>query len=410
MKTFDRPAEVFEDEEALREDWQPNELLERENELNTYHSALSPVIRGAPPKNIFLYGKTGVGKTVATNLLLKQLVSDAQRFDDLDVTSITLQCNSLNSSYQVATHLVNKIRPQNELISTTGYPQQTVFSFLWEELERIGGSILIVLDEIDNIGTDDDILYELPRARANGYLEDVKIGVIGISNDFEFRDNLSPKVKDTLCDEEIEFSPYNANELQTILEQRAKFAFQSNVLADDTIPLCAAFAAQDSGSARQAIRLLYKAGETALEHGDKNVNESHVREAEATLRRKQIERGMRNLTTHGHVVLAAVTAMEVHGDTPARTREIYPVYQQMAKAVNIDPLVERRIRDHLRELSLCSVLGLKEYNDGYREGSYFEYQLNTSVDTVVNVLSDIDRLKSIFDTGAFIFDSTANRR
>ncbi|WP_423746485.1 orc1/cdc6 family replication initiation protein [Haladaptatus sp. SPP-AMP-3] len=395
MKSFDRPAEIFENEEALRDEWQPNELLERENELDAYHSALSPVIRGAPPKNIFIYGKTGVGKTVATELLLEQLESDADRFDDLDVTSVTLQCNSLNSSYQVATHLVNELRPSERPISTTGYPQQTVFNFLWDELERIGGTVIIVLDEIDNIGTDDDILYELPRARANGYVENVKLGVVGISNDFEFRDNLSPKVKDTLCDDEIEFSPYNANELQTILDQRAQFAFQPDVLACDTIPLCAAFAAQDTGSARQAIRLLYKAGEVALECGDKRVNECHVREAEAILRRKQIERGMRNLTTHGHVVLSAVTIMEMQNDTPARTREIYPEYHRMAKAIDLNPLVERRIRDHLRELSLCSVLELKEHNDGYREGSYFEYQLNTSTNTVVNVLSEIDRLMPI---------------
>ncbi|RBI59437.1 cell division control protein Cdc6 [halophilic archaeon] len=395
MKTFDRPTEIFDEEEALRDDWKPDELLERKDELSSYHSALSPVIRGAPPKNIFIYGKTGVGKTVATDLLLTQLENDAERFDDLDVTSVTLRCNSLNSSYQVATHLVNELRPPNASISTTGYPQQTVFSLLWDELERIGGTVLIVLDEIDNIGVDDDILYELPRARANGYVEGVKPGVIGISNDFEFRDNLSPKVKDTLCDEEIEFPPYNANELHSILERRAEYAFQSDVLAADTIPLCAAFAAQDSGSARQAIRLLYKAGEIALEEEDQTVDEKHVREAETVLQRKQIERGIQNLTIHGQIVLSAVTSMQAKDNTPARTREIYLEYKQLAQKVDVDPLVERRARDHLRELSLCSILDLEERNGGYREGSYFEYQLNISIDAVVDVLSNTSRLDPI---------------
>ncbi|WP_394327992.1 hypothetical protein [Halogranum amylolyticum] len=32
----------------------------------------------------------------------------------------------------------------------------------------------------------------------------------------------------------------------------------------NVIPLCSAFAAQDEGSARQVVRLLYKAGELAL--------------------------------------------------------------------------------------------------------------------------------------------------
>jgi len=40
-------------------------------------------------------------------------------------------------------------------------------------------------------------------------------------------------------------------------------------------------AAQDKGSARQAIRYLYKAGELASNGGDEIVTEEHVREAEA---------------------------------------------------------------------------------------------------------------------------------
>lgn len=149
-------------------------------------------------------------------------------------------------------------------MSETGYQQKRIFNELYTDLEAIGGTILIVLDEIDTIGSDDDILYELPRARSN-YRLDVKLGVIGISNNFKFRDNLTPKVKDTLCEEEILFPPYDAPDLQNILRKRADSALYEGVLEDDVIPLCAAFAAQDSGSARQALRLFRKAAEIAEE-------------------------------------------------------------------------------------------------------------------------------------------------
>jgi len=62
-----------------------------------------------------------------------------------------------------------------------------VFNVLFDELDKVEGTVLIVLDEIDNIGDDDDLLYELPRAEANGYVDNVWPGVIGISNDFTFR-------------------------------------------------------------------------------------------------------------------------------------------------------------------------------------------------------------------------------
>jgi len=48
-----------------------------------------------------------------------------------------------------------------------------VFNVLFDELDKVGGTVLIVLDEIDNIGDDDDLLYELPRAEANGYVDNV---------------------------------------------------------------------------------------------------------------------------------------------------------------------------------------------------------------------------------------------
>lgn len=37
----------------------------------------------------------------------------------------------------------------------------------WEELDNIGGTILLVLDEIDNVEDPDDILYQISRARKN---------------------------------------------------------------------------------------------------------------------------------------------------------------------------------------------------------------------------------------------------
>ncbi|MDB2276722.1 hypothetical protein PM022_19805, partial [Halorubrum ezzemoulense] len=125
-------------------------------------------------------------------------------------------------------------------------PQQRVFDILYEELDQIGGTVLLVLDEIDHLGGDDEILYEIPRARSNGYISEAKPGVIGISNDFGFRDDLSPKVKDTLCEEEIHFSPYNAPELRAILEERVAGAMYDDAVDDAVIALCAAIAAQDT--------------------------------------------------------------------------------------------------------------------------------------------------------------------
>jgi len=390
MPLFDRDTTIFQDEDVLREDYQPDSIQERDEELDAYKTALQPVVNGAQPRNIFLYGKTGVGKTVATRYLLDHLQRDVAEYDDVDLSIVWLNCNNLTSSYQVAANLVNELRGPNEQISTTGYPQQTIFDMLYSELDSLGETVLIVLDEIDHIGDDDDLLYELPRARANGYLSQGKPGIIGISNDFSFRTGLSPKVKDTLCEEEIHFSPYVANELESILQQRAQNALHDNVLADGVLPLCAALAAQDTGSARQALDLLYKAGDLARSQDVEGVEEKHVRDAQRALERGRIKQGMVDLTQHGHLSLVAVLSLAFEEETPARVREIYPRYRSAADYVGTNPLVRRRMHDHLSDLAMQGILSRNTRNEGRAGGKYYVYDLDVAVDMVLDVIEDLE--------------------
>lgn len=210
-------------------------------------------------------------------------------------------------------------------------------------------------------------------------------------------DNLSPKVKDTLCDEEIHFSPYDANQLRSILYRRAKNAFHDDVLADDVIPLCAAFAAQDKGSARQAIRYLYKAGELAANTNDERVTETHVREAESMLERKSIEKGIRDLTIQDHLALVAVVSLEAVNETPARTREVYATYKDIAYSIDADTIAMRRVRDHLQDLDLAGIIQAQTKNSGIQGGSHYVWDLDADFELTVDVLREVERLSDAMD-------------
>jgi cell division control protein 6 len=391
-KSFTDQSSVFVDETVLYDTWTPEELPEREKELDALHDALAPVARGAAPHNTFVYGKTGQGKTVGVNFKLKGLAGFAEE-NGIDLSVVRYSCAKDSSSYQVASNLVDQLSGSKP----RGYDLKTVFDLLYDELQGLGGTVIIVLDEIDSIGTNDEILYELPRARANGHLEEMWVSVIGISNDFEFRDNLSPKVKDTLCDEEIHFSPYDANELRSILSRRADKAFHDGVLADDVIPLCGALAAQDKGSARQAIRYLYKAGELAANSADDKVTVNHVREAEEAIERKSIEKGIRDLTTQDHLALMAIVALETEGKAPARTREVYSRYKDIANKIDADTIAMRRVRDHLQDLDLAGVVNAVEQNQGLRGGYHYVFEVSADLGMTIDVLQENDRLGDAMD-------------
>jgi archaeal cell division control protein 6 len=395
MGMFERTTSVFDDAMVLDEEYQPDEIRERDEELEEYRQALQPIIDNRPLSNIFVYGKTGTGKTVATRYILDHLQEDAERYDDVELSIVWVGCENLSSSYQVAVALVNELRSPENQISTTGYSQQAVFDMLYNELDRVGGTVLIILDEIDNIGSDDDILYGLPRARANTYVEDAHPLVIGISNDFQFKENLSPKVRDTLCEEEILFPPYDANELNSILYPRADKAFYDEILDDDVVPLCSAFAAQDTGSARQALRLLYLAGKRSVDNSDTEVTEEHVRRAKEELDQSKVIEGMQKLTTQGHAVLLSLASHAAKDETPVRTRDLYARYNMITDQIDADAIVERRVRAHLSDLSMLGLVTVYERNEGLNAGRYHEYELSIPLNSVIDVLEEEPRFENV---------------
>jgi cell division control protein 6 len=397
MRRFERKQNIFRNKDALGESYQPDQIEERDEEIEEYMDALQPVIDGWEPNNIFLYGNTGVGKTAVTDYLLDRLQDDVAEYDDVDLSVISLNCKTLNSSYQVAVELVNELRPAGGEISSTGYPQQTVFKKLYEELEAIGGTILIVLDEVDSIGDRDELLYELPRARANNNLDSTKVGVIGISNDFKFREQLDPRVQDTLCERELQFPPYDAPELENILESRAEIAITEGAVEQGVLNFCAALAARDSGSARQALDLLRLAGEIAENREADLIERDHVEAARSRLEQERVEEGMRELTTHGRLALLAVISKAAKEETPCRTREIYEEYITLCDSSGTDSLAQRSVHNHLSDLRMLGILSAYENRSGSR-GNYYSYELDVPFTSAIEAMSDVLRLDSEIET------------
>ena len=386
--SFTPTGSIFKEREALLEEWTPDELVGRDEELAQYHAALQPVIEGETPSNIFIYGKSGVGKTAATRFLLQRLERDAEAIDGLNLHTIEINCDGLNTSYQTAVAIINELRDPANQISNTGYPQASVYEFMFNELDQLAGTVLIVLDEVDHI-KDDSLLYKLPRARSNGDITNAKLGVIGISNDLNFRKQLNSKVRSSLCEKEVSFSAYDAAELCEVLRQREAVAFEEDVLVDGVIELCAAFGAKDSGDARQALDLLLESGDIARETNADRVTETHVRQARERLQTDQIVEGINNYSRHGQLVLWALTILEEQGETPARTRKIRDPYEMLCEREGSDPISDRAVREYLAELETLGIISSTQINRGKSGGKYKQHELDQSVSSVRDGLEEL---------------------
>ncbi len=386
--SFSPDDSLYRDRDTLSEEYTPAEIVGRDDEISRYHTALQPVINDEDPNNIFLYGKTGVGKTAATRYLLEQLEADAETYD-VDLTTIELNCEGLTSSYQVAINLVNRLKPPGEQLSNTGHPMYEVLSQLWDLLDELGGTVLIVLDEVDNIGDDDTLLYQLPRARSNGNVESVRLGVIGISNDLAFRENLRAEVKSSLAEVNIRFPPYDAEDLRAVLSQRAGIAFYDNALAEEVVPLCAAYGAKDGGDARKALDLLRAAADLARADDADTVTREYVVDARQELEREEVMDGIADLADQHKLALYALATLQAAGETPARSREVYERYDELCKESRHDPRTPRRVRDFLGEIDGLGIISSQRNNDGLAGGQYRAHEIDHDVEMVLAAMSDL---------------------
>jgi len=383
---------LFADKTILSEEYQPDVIVEREDEIDAYRSALKDVLFGRNPSNVFIYGKTGVGKTAVTEYIMSALATEVEqrpKADDLHVHFHN--CND-DSVYRTVRSLIHSIRADDaERFPETGLATSHALETLYKEMNDCGGTFLFVLDEIDHLSNPDSLLYELPRARANGHLTAARVGVIGISNNYTFRSTLSPKVKDTLMEKEIGFSPYDADELRSILTKRAEKALVEGVCEESAIALCAAKAAKDMGSARQAIDLLREGGDIAEEAGSDTITDEHIEVAAERVQRGRVENKLRDQTVHGQLILEAVARLESNGQTSVRSKEIKEVYERIAIGWDYDPLTTlKSVQNHLADLTMLGFLERTEQNEGRAGGVHFQYELTLDPEIVLETRQSIE--------------------
>lgn len=383
---------IFADKEVLSESYQPETILERDEEIEEYRYALQDILFGREPENIMLYGKAGLGKTAVTTYMMNALSDEVKTRTEADDLFIhRINCNG-KTLFMVVRRLVNTLLPADAgPFPKRGLGTGDAFDELYQQLDRVGGTHLMVFDEIDHLDKVDTLLYELPRARSNDRITNARIGIIGISNNYTFRKSLSSKVKDTLMETEIAFSPYDASELQTILADRADRAFVDDGCDQSAIAMAAAISAQDMGNARQAIDLLRVGGEVAEREDDSCVTDEHIKDARELVQRGRLSNRIRDQTDHAQYILETIAHLEEGGETPVRSKKIQENYEQIADLWATDPLTSlKSIQDHLSDLHMLGFLRRHERNQGLSGGQYFEYELDLDPTIVIETREKIE--------------------
>ncbi|MBI5392174.1 ORC1-type DNA replication protein [Candidatus Woesearchaeota archaeon] len=372
---------LFLNKKALQTNYTPSTIPHRVDQINTIASMLAPILRGEKPSNLFIYGKTGTGKTLVTQYVASQVSHVAQE-RNVPVQVVYLNCKLkrvADTEYRIIAQLAKEF---GQDIPATGLPTDEVYKLFLKHLDQDKRLIVLILDEIDQLvkKAGDEILYNFTRI--NSVLKNAELSVIGISNDLLFMDNIDPRVKSSLNEEELVFPPYNAIQIQDILRQRSNIAFRENILQDGVIEKCAAYAAREHGDARRALELLRVSGELAERKNQQLITIEHIDEAEDKIERDKVLEIVHTQPKQFQLTLLSIFLVkEVSETKPLFTGDVYEIYKDLSQKINLKPLTQRRVSDIIAELDMLGIINAKVISKG-RYGRTREIRLAIPISTV----------------------------
>jgi len=365
---------IFKNKYVLQSNHSPEEIPHRDKQIEQVASILAPSLRLERPSNLFVYGQTGTGKTLCVQFVGKEMLERAKKQNiPLKIEYLNCKMRKISDTeYRILAEIIKKL---GYTVPATGLPTEQVYSKFIEILDKEKQLVILILDEIDQAvkKINDNFLYNLTRL--NSELVNGQLCLIGISNDLQFLDNVDPRVRSSLSEEELIFSPYNALQLQEILKKRAETAFNEGVLEEGVLSKCAAFAAREHGDARRALDLLRISGEISEREGSKKVSLRHVDEAREKLERDKIIDIVDAAPKQFQLVLLSIlNLIEQKNIENIFTGDVYNLYYELCKKIKMEILTQRRISDIIGEFDMLGLINARVISKG-RHGRTREIKL-----------------------------------
>ncbi|MCL5101660.1 MAG: AAA family ATPase [Candidatus Parvarchaeota archaeon] len=354
---------IFKNKEALSPAFVPESVLHRDSEIETISNILAPSLLLERISNVLIYGFSGTGKSLVTKYVahnLGLLAADK----NVNVLPVYTNCRLQNNDteYRLISNLCTVFGVE---VPTSGLSVNALYKKLVNKIDEEDKYIVLILDEIEKLiqNAGDGVLYSL--LRLNESMQHAKISVIGISNNTDLKAALDQRVKSSLSPVELVFKPYNAIEIEEILNTRVKDSFYENALEEGVIKKCAALAAQEHGDVRKALNLLRVAGENAQQAGRGKLIESDLDKASEILEQNITEEMIKSMTKQSKSILYSIIVV-------ARSKrmgkvysgEVYDAYLKISEKYGLKKLTYRRISDLIADMDYNSLIMSRVKSNG----------------------------------------------
>ena len=355
----------------------PNRIVGRNDQIDQLSSNINDILSGNRAPDLLLYGPSGTGKSLITGAVTQELINIEPNFGVIKVN-----CRKIKS-FDEAIYFLAK-NGAKEFGVDFDLPQRGIetsrkIDYLFDLIDDKTEYVSIVLDEIDQLKgrnkTKDedpafcDLLYHLSRSTDFGL--DSKLSVITLTNDPSFLDQLDGRSSSSFHPTEIVFPDYDANELQSILQNRMD-AYKSGAVDNGIISYAAALAAADHGDARRAIDLFRTAGELAERNNEQSVTEDHVRKAQDIEEQAIETEQIKSLSPNKQLTLYSIITVSKYANTTKVPIPVcYEVYEGLTNKLDRSTKSQQSFWRYVRELETYRLIDSHRETTNVRERTKF---------------------------------------
>ena len=255
---------MFKDESKLDINYIPNRLPHREKE----HRLLMEFFRfilSCPEKmaqRVIITGEVGTGKTALAQRFGADITREANK-RGVNFRYVHVNCRECRGKlFLILQHAVSVFRPN---FPKRGYSAEEALETLMQSLDEENTYMVLALDEFDSLIEQEgsEAVYKLTRLQEMRPGKPQRVSLISIIRDLKSTEKLDASAKSTLQRNVIRLDRYGASQLTDILNDRVALAFEPSTVPEDVVDLVAELAVSESGNARFAIELLWRAGKYA---------------------------------------------------------------------------------------------------------------------------------------------------
>jgi cell division control protein 6 len=365
-ETLERPT-VFKDETPLSLEFIPRNLPHRDDQMR-FLTQLFRFSLDSPfstSQRVLITGDVGTGKTVLAQRFGTDLVK-AARGRKVNLHYVHVNCREAKGSlFMIIKRVLTQFEPE---FPKRGFAPEELLHTLMDMLDDKNMHLILALDEVEHLIRVEEStpIYNLTRIQEERVGKPIRLSLIFILRELEYLQKLDRSTIDTLQRNIVKLDKYSSRQLIDILQDRVSLAFKENAVTDEALELVADVGGQ-SGDARYAIELLWRAGKYADSEPSKRVLTDHVRKAAGSVYPLLRGEYIAALSPHEkYMLLALARTLEESQEAYANIGTVEREYKAVCEEYNDKPRKHTQIWKYARGLGAIGVIAASKSGEGVR--------------------------------------------